>query len=387
MSGYSPRALLLPLKRVGLLGVALAACGEPIPAADGGPSTFAAPHTPLPHLSAHDGRVLAAPQLVTVTFAGYPFADQVEALGDLMVGSSWLGAVGKEYGVGVGAHVNKAHVGAAPDTMTDAEMATFLGQRFDDGTIPAPTAGGQTVYLVYLPKTTKFDGGDPIGVLCQDGYRAYHTRDTYSGFEYPHVIIADCGKGIDRVTGPASHEFIEACTNPLAGLDHQRGYYLDAAQPDPWYADSGLAGESADLCADEGFVSQGGFALSRSWSNAGAQVDQPCVPAPADPVYYNVSAAPSQVVPIAAGASATFTLTGWSTAARPAWGLSLATAGRSDYSAAELNATLGATTIQNGSQVTLTLTAPAGAVAGKLGAVDVVSGDNGHIWPVGISVQ
>ena len=88
---------------------------------------------------------------------------------------------------------------------------------------------------------------------------------------------------------------------------------------------------------------------------------------------------------VAAGGSVTFTITGWSTAEKAPWKLKVDPADVSDF---DPSGTLSANAIQNGTTVTLTLTAPAGTPRGQVGAVYVASGAFGeHYWPVAIQVK
>src|SRR5690349_17252423 len=80
-----------------------------------------AAHLPFPQVTTHTGPVFAAPQVVTITYSDFAFRAQAEQLGDFIVSSQWLDAVGKEYGVGHGTHLQKVQLAAtAPATITDA---------------------------------------------------------------------------------------------------------------------------------------------------------------------------------------------------------------------------------------------------------------------------
>src|SRR5579883_3576492 len=74
------------------------------------PQTF----VPLPQVPFQGGPTIAHVKLVTITFAGYPYQQQMQAFGDWIVGSTWLQTVGAEYGVGTGTHVAKLVVDYTP---------------------------------------------------------------------------------------------------------------------------------------------------------------------------------------------------------------------------------------------------------------------------------
>src|SRR5439155_4397455 len=117
----------------------------------------------------------------------------------------------------------------------------------------------------------------------------------------------------------------------------------------------------------------GGFRFTAIWSNtAAASGGSPCVPWAAGHPYYNVSPSPSapQIVP--AGGSATFTLTGWSTAPVSPWTVSVTP---DQYATQNFDTTpsLTATTINDGTTTQLTLHVPAGTPSGGSATVRVHS--------------
>jgi hypothetical protein len=190
--------------------------------------------------------------------------------------------------------------------------------------------------------------------------------------------------GVDEVTTTAAHELIESATDPYEPAADE-GWYVDQALPDPWYL---IAGEVADLCDGEDLIKSGSFTVQRSYSNTAAAAGKnPCVPEDPDDRWNDVSASPATVPTIPAGGTATFTLTGWSTAEVPDWELSEYTADYSDLQDTDMNPTFSAKTINNGKTVTLTLHAPATAKSGQLGGIYVLSGKQMRPWPVGFQVQ
>src|SRR5256885_13513298 len=54
------------------------------------------------------GATLASPKIAVVTFAGYSFADSIEAMADYVPTSAWLGAVSAEYGAGTPSEIGRA---------------------------------------------------------------------------------------------------------------------------------------------------------------------------------------------------------------------------------------------------------------------------------------
>jgi hypothetical protein len=286
--------------------------------------------------------------------------------------------VGKEYGVTGGVHLKKVRLTtAAPTTITDTAIVALLKQLASAGTIPAPSAqNAQLIYLVYFPSTTKIDDGTGAILCGPDGYLGYHYADSLKGAgAFTYAVLPDCTGKLDDLTSTVSHEIIEAATDP------EDGWFLDVAGTDHWSGENGQ--EVADLCQDDANVQEGGWALQRSWSNQAAMAGGcPCVPIPSGEVFNDVSVAPAAVPKITAGMPMTFTLTGWSTAPMTDWSLVYSVSDSADF---EPMVQFSSRMINNATQVTVTLTVPAGTARGQLGSIDVFSGaDGGNFWPVTI---
>src|SRR5262249_13816584 len=90
---------------------------------DGGFET--APHQPFPRVSASGGPVLAHPNIVTVTFAGYEHEAEVQAFDTWIATSAWLTTTGADYGVAAGVHVTSVVLQEpAPATASDDDSST-----------------------------------------------------------------------------------------------------------------------------------------------------------------------------------------------------------------------------------------------------------------------
>src|SRR5579859_1221274 len=109
----------------------------------------------LPQLQFNGGPTLTSPVVVTVTFAGEPEADTLEAFGDAIGKSAfWSAAVG-EYGIGPATSGPSNHVripGTPPSTMSQRDLRTFVATNATSGAWPAPTP--DTVYMVYTSSST-----------------------------------------------------------------------------------------------------------------------------------------------------------------------------------------------------------------------------------------
>ena len=356
------------------------------------------PHTALPLVAPHDHVVLTKPELVTITFPGYAWTAKVQSFGEFLGGSSWLAAVGTEYGVGVTTQVAKVEwPAAAVAGTTDQQLRKLIGQGITSGMLPAPpTKGSQLVYTVYWPSDVVLDArAQGAGVLCQKA--AFHAsgelfasgyHDSFAapnGARVDYVVVGDCSNSIDTITRTASRELIGTFTDPFE-VDNS-GWLLDVMSTDPWFLDVN-SGEVGYLCENEKPVTEAGWTLHRSWSNAAAKAGmQPCLPSPEGTAYYNVSASPSGTVHAAAGTTVVYTLTGWSSEPVPRWGLAMTKPEGSDFTLTELSPTFGAAKLGNGEVTTLTLHVPLTASRAQLGGINVSSGPQQHTWPVAFTVE
>jgi hypothetical protein len=299
--------------------VLLAGCGG-----DDGPAEL--PDVLLPTITSHGGPVMAHPQLVPIFYSDDPDAVPLTRFNEWVVTSSWLAQVGTEYGVGSGSVlgvVNRPE--AAPDRITNAEIADLLFQGVGDGSLPRPADGdlSQVLYIAYFPAHTRvmFDSSDSS---CND-FGGFHLSARRDGVELIYAVIVTCPglfQGLSTLEGrliASSHELIEAATDPIPF--NQPTYQLF----DPVGSWSGLGLEVADLCERSGEAAvwrEGGFVAQRSWSNAASASGDPCVPIPTDAPYFNVVADSRAMPRIAPGDSESLRLIGWSTGALDDWQLS-----------------------------------------------------------------
>lgn len=347
--------------------------------AGGGTGGFeTAPHTAFPVLEGDPAYTIPALHLVTMVYPGYEFAEEVQAFGDVMVTSSWLGAVGADYGIQNGTHEVVVLPEAAPGTLTDGELVALIETHVAGGLLPPPGDPTNTLYMLYVPASTAFDDGE--GYFLCDDYYGYHYQVEGAAGTINYTMIGNCTGAIDDVTATSAHEYIETATDP----GPVGGYWLDVADTDPWYTLWGS--ENADLCDYAPYHYEGGFAFQRSWSNshATAATTSPCVPIPDGEVFFDVSASPADIPEVTAGESVSFTLTGWSSApvadfpvyVSPDWG---------DFVPVY---ELDRDTLNNGQTATLTLTVPAGTPSGSFGAALITVGDGEwRYWPVAVWVK
>jgi hypothetical protein len=257
----------------------------------------------LPQVANNGGfGTMTLPNLVTISFENYPY--DVKTYGDWMLSSQWLATVGADYGVSNGGtHVaDTVLAGTAPAAVTDSDIRDLLAAWVIDGGIPAPDS--KTIYLVYFPDTTTITAIG--GTSCQyGGFGGYHEMFVPDGGTEALIygVIATCpnssGFGpseADGVSLAASHEFMEAATDPdpvgSNGADRTWAF-SDFLQP--WAWNFGEVGDPCTGAPTQETTDAGTFLAQRIWSNTAARngFESPCIPIPANEVYFTVYTNPA----------------------------------------------------------------------------------------------
>jgi hypothetical protein len=273
-------------------------------------SSLADSFAPAPHgapviVPFNQGAVLAAVQIVTITWAGDPSESDLWTF-DAWIGTSayFTGALA-EYNVGAGKQVATWSVTTAPPAMLDdSAVEGFLQAAIAAGHIPAPNAN--TLYDIYpSPQTTVTQTiGSQVYTGCVD-FQAYHSwAQDNSGLVY--AINPRChAQGVsdlDYVTLASSHEIAEASTDPVG-----TGWSITDPTQSELYG-----GEIGDLCIAHP-LTEDTHTVTALYSDKAAKADQrSCVPAPPGP-NFGATANP-QLLTGTAGSTVTTTLTVYSTA-------------------------------------------------------------------------
>ncbi len=263
--------------------LAVAACGDgaspPSPDAGttGNPQFATAGHVAAPQVHSFGGDVLVQPKIQPIFFTGDDsMQGVVEQFLGMLASSSYWTTTTQEYGVGMPSILPTiVEQYAAPPT-TDTALQDYLKTHLASGSVaPGWTYDRQTIYAVFLPDGVVLDAG--FGKSCQD-FGAYHDEAIgTSGESIVYALMPRCA-GIDDLTSAASHEFIEASTDPYVNT---AGAYSNV---DPAHAIWGIipGGELGDMCEYvEAAYSRmvGNFMVQRTWSNASAAAGHdPCVP-------------------------------------------------------------------------------------------------------------
>ncbi|MBI5608133.1 MAG: hypothetical protein HY902_04575 [Deltaproteobacteria bacterium] len=291
------------------------AAAVPVDAAD----FEVASHTALPQLVFGGEAILRHPHVVTATFDGDPYREQIEAYNAKLLQLQWWAAVTAGYCDAQGQCIEDgdaavAHLAGKPslsytDTTVPGKAATlqdFIEERLDASDLPAPVT--DTVYVLYFPGTTKISlssGGGLVSNSCT-AFGGYHHSMLYQGKPIAYAVVPECGGAaggglpkLENFLFAGSHEIIEAVTDPyfvpVKGGELPGGYNLSTTDYNviPWMLAYG-GGETADLCpyipgSGLGYAQEAGLIVTRSWSNLAAKGSHnPCVPAPPGP-YFNLA--------------------------------------------------------------------------------------------------
>ncbi len=370
---------------------------------------FPAPHGPLPPVTYNGGRLLLNPKVVTVTFDGDAQRTLVEDFGDKITATAWWDAVSSEYCdasgkcIGHGTGGVYAHIATAPaSNYTDSSqggatsLQTYIDARIQDGTIPPP--GVDTLYMIYMPSSTtiSLDGSQS----CK-AFGAYHNAmsSTPPGgaapVQFAYAIMPRCSNSKGELTFSASHEIIEAATDPYLA-PNASSYDGFGSDSDAWDLVGG-GGEVGDRCVDftgmgQDSYQESGFLVQRSWSNAAAKASHdPCVPAPspAQQPYFNLAPSVSDMLVMKVGQTKTLELTAFSDGPTPPFSIDVTEVSQFFGGSNVLDLSLDQISLQNGQKTTLTITLTSDPGQGGLAAFQVTStlAQTAHTWSFIVSTM
>lgn len=403
-----------------VLAIATAACGGNSDATDAGnnddgglaeaapdaataqPETYPAAHTSMPKMNYNGGRILANPKIVTITWAqdNATMVSRMQQFGDIITSTAWWTAVSSEYCqqpgnspcIGQGSSGGHVVINDPPDatytdssgggasTLQDFIKAHVLGT--DAGAGDFPAFDSNTLYVLYFPPGVSITLD---GEASCNSFGAYHntavipdTNEIPTAVAY--AVIPRCGTKESTTTVSASHEIIEAATDPDVGIN-ALGYYM---LNQTWTA--GTGGEVGDLCESSGkSTTESTFTVQRTWSNKSAQAgNDPCVPIPSAEIYFNAAPQQQQIILPKQGATATVNIDAFSDAPLAPWTLTAVDTAAFQQGTSVLSFSFDKSTVQNGDHVVLTVTAT-GALPQGTDTFYIESQDtnkNRHSWPV-----
>jgi len=349
-----------------------------------------APHAPFPLVTDHGGPLIKNIELVPVYFGEDPLRADLERFNRWIVGSNYWQQTGAEYGVHPGTllpAVQFESVTAA--SISDAEIASWIDARVADGGLPKPNAN--TVYALFYQAGTTITSGTARS--CRE-FGALHksvslANPTFTG-NVPYAIIPRCsyspGDELMIATNVASHEYMEAATCPLPLVDGT--WFMDNSSG-PLEAWWGLSGPAvADLCLNQSYDVIDGFAVNDIWSNVAAQAgNNPCQPSDPKHPFFSVSAEET-IYHAQPGTTLTIKARAWSNLPTEDWSLGINWGWEPDRDF-DGHAVLSQETVNNGDEVTATVTIPVNPpiVDGRsvyrftIDSIDPINPNFSHPWP------
>ncbi len=244
----------------------------------------------FPRIEFQGGPVLRHPRVLTVTFEGDDPAlvARLEEFGRLVTRSSWWRQVVEGYCVtpddciGDGFSAAPAHLrDELPGVVSDLDVEEILFRALLRGDLG--DVGDDSLLTVYLPAGVRLrDATYPA--YCDGGPRGYHSALRPGSDVIAYAVIPRCGDETE-LTSTASHEILEASTNPDPSA---HGFALHPSGFAAGFSASGV--EPVDPCGlitmDGHQTTEQGFAFHRAWSNrAAGQGLDPCVPTTASGAY------------------------------------------------------------------------------------------------------
>jgi hypothetical protein len=248
----------------------------------------------LPQLVTKGGPILPNPTFIAITFDGDPMRDDLESFTSTLAGSSYWKTIGADYGVGAATAGTPIHVAEAASPQIDGGgIGEWLAQKLDGQNEAFGAPDASAIYVIYYPAGTSVTQGTDVS--CTN-FGAFHDTASVGSTSVAYAVIPRCDAyktaadvssgGRDFVTFAASHELLEAATDPDPG--NPAYYGVDAAH-ELW--EQVFATEVGDLCARgqrwDTPPNDVGVAVQRMWSNTAAKAGHdPCIPALSN-VYFN----------------------------------------------------------------------------------------------------
>jgi len=347
----------------------------------------------LPRIEYRGGPFVRHPRVVTISFTNddAKLVGRFEQFGAMITRSSWWHTVTEGYcaenedciGEGVGAaavHLDKK----LPAKVTDRDVEAILLESARSGRFGRVDAS--SLLVTYLPKgvdlsdatTPKFCGGGP---------RGYHRAMDLDGVRVPFAILPRCGEEAE-LTGTASHEILEATTNPFP---LERGFAFVSGPDLSGFGEAGL--EPVDPCGltmmDTHWTTESGFVVHRAWSNREAwRAHDPCVPSRPEIPYVMLVPRAGGLRVAKEGDSASLSLDATSDRPISQWAVSaMDLSGYQDHEQ-YLEVTLDKSTVAPGDSVGLTVTfKKRHPLRRALVAVVSTVGVHSRMWPLYVTMR
>jgi len=363
-------------------------------------STYPAFTIDAPQVENYGGAILTAPKVVPIYFGNddTTFTGNITSFLNQLAASTYWPAVATEYGVGaITIEPVVQLTDDAPTTIDDTAIRTWLASEVTDPSWPTADANDpNTIFAIFYPTgTTVTLQGESS---CQS-FGGYHDAFPQNSASITYAVVPRCANfnglvGINAVSGAASHELIEASTDPHPEQD---AAYAQVDDNHIIFELVGGGGEVGDMCvsAQNAFYQPTDINadVQRIWSNANAKAGHnPCVPTNGTP-YFNAmpvladsvtitGLGTTQGVSIPIGQSKTIEVDLFSDAPTSGpWTVSATDLGGEQQGNTELSFAWDRTTGQNGEKLHLTITAVAKSQYGaEAFIIDSQLGASHNFW-------
>jgi hypothetical protein len=270
-------------------------------------TTYPASHPPLPTVVSGGGPTLANPVFIPITFPGDPNVDDITTFTAEIGQTNYWSTIVTQYGVGAATSGTPIVLTIAQEptgiggTIDDSAVQSWLQTQLDSGGVLTGLNSPNTVFAVYFPSGTTITLQGQQSCQSFGGYHSNFTT-TDTGQNVTYAVLPRCASfptasttlvGVDAITGPASHEYLESATDPQPETN---AAYVQPDQADIIWEFVMGGGEIGDLCVPfptaffkpttepSGFT----YMVQRAWSNSAALASQdPCEPEPTGEVYFN----------------------------------------------------------------------------------------------------
>ncbi|MGD0526578.1 MAG: hypothetical protein ABSE49_15630 [Polyangiaceae bacterium] len=252
----------------------------------------------LPQVVGFGGTTLHHPTFISVTWPADTYADELEDFTASVGCTDYWHAITADYGVGEAvAGPQVVLTEKAPTTIDDTAIQTWLAGKIDSNDPQFPRPAVDTVYALWYPESTTIT---LEGATSCSGFGGYHNGWKLSdGTPFSYAVMPRCptqgGETVmDGLTTAASHEFIEACTDPqpfsapaYAAPDSNHSGWLFAE-----------ASEVGDMCEfdQSAYYQPTGYPwyVQKIYSNRAAWAGtEPCVPADSPSYFYAAAQVPN----------------------------------------------------------------------------------------------
>lgn len=342
-----------------------------------------------PRVTYHGGPYLRRPRVVTVTFKGDDptLVSRLEHFGAIITRTRWWREVTQGYCahgdcIGEGRPGTRARLEEVlPDKVRDVDVEALLAREAEAGRLGP--LDSDTLLITYLPAGVALSDAF-VPRYCDGGPRAYHRAFKLGRLQVAYAVMPRCGAETE-LTATASHEILEATTNPDPSA---RGFAIEGTSANAGFTAAGV--EPVDPCGlitmDKHRTLASGFVVQRAWSNRQASLGRdPCVPTGGRGAYIALIPRQPVVRLTREGESATITLDSAADQPVGAWRVSaFDLTGRHDREPC-VEVSLDRTNIAAGQTANLTITIRK-QNARRLCVVGLVStlGDHSSTWPVAV---